>query len=172
MADKYYYLTSEGADTNLQLYSLRQALRLWRDLQNDYANYGEATEDLKERCVFALATLGLSISQLLGQNEPLPAGDVRVPKAIFLEFVDVHRLDPTLKSRFERFNYYYNGCRHFGLTTSGKGYKRTDELTFELAKECFEFGLEVWRVVVDVWRRTKGADLEEFDPTNLVFDDD
>ena len=64
----YYHLDSTGEYTNVQLYSLRQAKRYWRKIQKDYQKYGEHTENLKERCVFVLATLGLSISQLLGRK--------------------------------------------------------------------------------------------------------
>jgi len=158
----YYYLTSEGEDTNLQLYSFRQAKRHWRELCDEYERFGEDAENLTERCVFVLATLGLSISQLLGQNNPNVQKDVPYPIGVFSDFVDAHGLDPSLKNEFKRFNYFYNGCRHFGRTTSGKGYRGIDELTFQTAKECYEFGLKVWRTVIRVYDREEEADLEEF----------
>lgn len=128
---------------------------------------GENTKDLKERCVFILATLGLSISQLLGQNDPSFESDVRPPFRIFNAFVDAHGLDPNLKTRFERFNDLYNGCRHFGKTTTGTGYLRVDQLTYQVAKECFEFGMEVWQTVINVYRNEEDSDLDDFDLNDL-----
>ncbi len=166
----YYRLDSSGEDTNLQLYSLRQARKYWRELRHDYAQDGEVSENLRERCVFILATLGLSISQLLGQNEPTPGGKVRYPIEIFKDFVNAYGLDPNLIERFERFNYFYNGCRHFGATTTGAGYSRVNQLTYERAIKCFEFGIDVWRTVIGVFRDELGADLEEFNIDDLPDD--
>jgi hypothetical protein len=162
MTQYYYRLTTEGEDTNLQLYSFQQAKRYWSELRNDYAKFGENTDDLKERCVFVLATLGLSISQLLGQNNPAVKKDAPYPIDLFFEFVDVHGLDLRLKDEFKRFNYFYNGCRHFGRTTSGKGYQRINELTFQMAKEWYEFGLKVWRTIIRVYDQEEESKLGEF----------
>ena len=162
MTNYYYHLITEGEDTNLQLYSFRQAKRYWNELRNEYAEFGENTEHLKERCVFVLATLGLSISQLLGQNNPTVQKDVPYPIDVFFEFVDAHGLDPSLKDDFKRFNYFYNGCRHFGRTISGKGYQRINQLTFQVAKECYEFGLRVWTIIIRVYDQDEESDLEEF----------
>lgn len=166
----YYRLDSSGEDTNLQLYSLRQAREYWTELQTDYAEHGERTQRLKERCVFILATLGLSISQLLGQNNPSAGKKVPSPLQIFRDIVATHHLDPALTTQFERFNHFYNGCRHFGLTTTGSGYNRVDQVTFASARDCFEFGMKVWRTVIDVYRGQEGSDLEEFAIDDLPED--
>jgi hypothetical protein len=166
----YYHLDSSGEHTNLQLYSLRQARKYWAELQADYVADREETERLKERCVFILATLGLSISQLLGQNNPSAGKDVPRPIRIFNCFVAAHHLDKKLKKRFKQFNYFYNGCRHFGLTTKGAGYDTIDQLTYDKARECFDFGMEVWRTVVGVYRRQEDSHLDEFDVDDLPED--
>ena len=168
---RYFHLDTaavNGEDTNLQLYSLRKARRNWAKLVRDYAEYGDDTDYLRERCVFVLATLGLSISQLLGQNDPSVGADVRYPIQIFNAFVDAHGLDADLKRQFERFNYFYNGCRHFGKTTTGKGYKRIEEVTFPVARECYEFGLTVWRTVIGVYRDEVGNELDDLDVDELT----
>lgn len=88
---RYFHLDTagvDGEDTNLQIYSLRKAKRDWAELVRDYAKYGDETDNLRERCVFVLATLGLSISQLLGQNDPDVGADVRHPIQIFDAFVE------------------------------------------------------------------------------------
>lgn len=163
----YYRLDSSGEDTNLQLYSLRQARKYWQKLRADYTDTGEDTEDLKERCVFILATLGMSISQLLGQNDPSAGVKVGYPIDIFRKFVNHHSLDKKLLSDYDKFNKFYNGCRHFGQTTTGGGYSRVDELTYDVTTECYAFGLEVWKAVIGVYRGEQGADLDDFNMDEL-----
>jgi hypothetical protein len=164
----YYYLDTSGTDTNLQIYSLKKAKAEWRDLQAEIMESGLSNvPQLKEKCVFMLATLGLSISQLLGQNNPTVTARVPFPINIFIDFVDTHGLDSTLKDEYERFNYFYNGCRHFGLTTNGDAYDRIDQLTYEVSRECFEFGLTVWRKVISVMKQIDENDLDEFDVDSL-----
>jgi hypothetical protein len=167
MGGKYYCATSYGDETNLQLYSLRVAKQQWDLLKLAYAEHGESTRDLKERCVLVLAVMGLSVSQLLGQNEPTPGTRVDFPIDIFNRFVDAHGLDQDLKARFARFNGFYNGCRHFGTTTTGSGYEGVDDLTFVETEQCYEFGLEVWRTVVEVWQKEKDSQLRDFEPEAL-----
>lgn len=163
----YYHLDSDGEDTNLQLHAYRHAKDLWQDLKKEYDDLGENTEKLKEKCVLVLATLGLSISQLLGQNNPTLGNKVPYPIDIFIDFVDTHKLNHNLKKRFKKFNYFYNGCRHFGKTTGGgNGYKCIDELTFKIALECYNFGLEVWQTIINTYRGENGSDLDELEEVN------
>jgi hypothetical protein len=160
----YYRLDSDGEDTNLQLHAFQHAKDLWHDLQEEYKKSGEHTDKLKEKCVLVLATLGLSISQLLGQNNPaVEKKDVPPPIKLFNGFVDAHGLDAGLKTRFRRFNYFYNGCRHFGKTTDDERYQRIDDLTFSVTRDCYEFGLEVWRTVIEVYRGEGGVNLDDFE---------
>ena len=162
MVSRYYHLDSSGEDTNLQLYSLKQAMSYWEQLESDLDQHGDAALNVRERCVFVLSNLGLSISQLLGQNNPAPSERVPYPRDLVAAFVDKHQLDPEIKNKFERFNYFYNGCRHFGLMTTGKGYDRVDQLTVPVARECYESGLELWRTVILVFREDPESDLDEF----------
>ncbi|MAS92652.1 MAG: hypothetical protein CMO55_05590 [Verrucomicrobiales bacterium] len=157
----YYHLSTSGEDTNLQLYSYREAKRGWDSLYREYEKYGDEADDLKERCVFVLATLGLSISQLLGQNNPDVGERVPYPRNIFFNLVDTHQLDPRLKEKYNRFNYFYNGCRHFGVTLNDSAHNKIDELTFKVASECFEFGLEIWRIVINIYAADPENDLSE-----------
>ncbi len=163
----YYHLDSGGERTNLQLFALKEAKRTWHALAIEMQEYGEDVENLKERCVFALASLGLSIAQLLGQNNPTPEASVPAPLEIFRTFVRHHGLPDDLVVRFERFNYFYNGCRHFGKTTTGRGYRSVDELTFTVVRECYEFGLEIWSIVIGVFRSQRDSDLEDFNLENV-----
>ena len=159
----YYHLDTSGEHTNLQLYSLKQAMKYWNELQRDVAAYGEDALQVRERCVFVLANLGLSISQLLGQNNPNPSARVPYPIELVDAFVEEHGLDPQIKTDFERFNYFYNGCRHFGLSTNGTGYSRVDQLTLPVAKECYTLGLDLWRAVISAFKQDPRNDLSAFD---------
>jgi hypothetical protein len=153
------------------LYSLKQTIKYWECLKHDLKEYGNKdTLNVTERCVFILGNLGLSISQLLGQNNPKPTRDVPSPQKIFSAFVDEHGLDLELKSRFDRFNYFYNGCRHFGLTKSGKGYYKIDQLTLPVMQECYEFGLELWKIVISVFQKDPENDLDEFRLAHLELE--
>jgi hypothetical protein len=82
----YYFIDSNGEDTNLQLYSLKQAKLYWADLERDLAE-SEEVEHFHERCVFVICTMGLSVSQLLGQNNPQPNERVPPPSTIFNSLV-------------------------------------------------------------------------------------
>jgi hypothetical protein len=166
----YYHLDTSGEDTNLQLYCLKQAMKYWGELQDDLSNYGEDAPDVRERCVFILSNLGLSVSQLLGQNNPSPSAKVPYPLELVSAFVDEHGLDPNLKADFERFNYFYNGCRHFGRTTNGSGYSKIDQLTLPVAEECYSLGLDLWLAVISVFRQDPKSDLAEFDLMKLVYE--
>jgi hypothetical protein len=67
----YCHLHSTGSfpHTNLQLYSLRKAAEDWNALVDEIMARGEdGVHDLKERQSFIVNCLGLSLSQLLGQN--------------------------------------------------------------------------------------------------------
>ena len=176
LPQRYYHLDSGGAFTNLQLYCLRQAHRAWDELEADYQLDEEHTNQLRERCVFAVATLGLSISQLLGQNNPKPEAGVPAPAKLLRSFVNAHGLDPKLATEFARFQYFYDGCRHFGKSTSGIGHRRVDDLTFGAARECFDVGNRIWRAVLEVFGKVPGSDfadldLDEESPEGEIFED-
>jgi len=167
----YYYLNSDGPDTNLQLYSLHQAKRYWRDLRFDYLHDGDKTADLKERCVFVVAVMGLSISQLLGQNPVELSGRVDFPVPLFERLVDHHGLDSQLKQDFQKFNTYYNACRHFGRTVDGSGYERIDSLDYKLTEWLYNFGVRVWMTVIQIYAKDEGIEFEEFVIEELSDDD-
>lgn len=165
---RYYHLTSDGLDTNLQLYSLRQAYLYWTKLKSDAATGPDFVEDFHERCVFVVCTMGLSVSQLLGQNVPQPTGRVPLPAQIFQSIVRKHGLDSSLPGRFIKFIDRYDQCRHFGLTADGSRHYEVSQVEFEATKEHFEFGLEVWRHMINVYRADRQNDLEQLDLEALL----
>lgn len=159
MARHYYYIDSCGEDTNLQLYALKQAKLYWAALQHDLTQV-EDCDYFHERCIFIICTMGLSVSQLLGQNNPTPSGRVPSPKDIFEALVDKHGLKPELKQVFRDFIETYDRCRHFGLTNDGSRHWHVSQVTLDKTRELYEFGLEVWKAVIDIYRRDPESDLE------------
>lgn len=159
---RYYFIDSSGEDTNLQLYSLKQAKLHWLALEGDLAQ-GDEVEHFHERCVFIICTMGLSVSQLLGQNNPTPSDRVPSPAKIFGSFIEEYQLDPVLKDQFQDFIDTYDHCRHFGLTSDGGRHWQVSQVTFEKTRRLYEFGLRVWASVIDVYRRDPKNELDELD---------
>ena len=159
---RYYFIDSSGEDTSLQLYSLKQAKLQWAALQDDLSA-GDQLEHFQERCVFLICTIGLSVSQLLGQNNPEPSGRVPSPKSIFDALVDRHRLDPALKIKFKEFIDTYDHCRHFGLTDDGSRHWQVSQVTLDRTRETYEFGLLVWDTVIGTFRRDPKNELDDLD---------
>jgi hypothetical protein len=169
---RYYQLDSGGAFTNLQLYSLQMAMELWEELEDDYARDGEGAQQLKERCVFVVAALGLGLSQLLGQNNPSPRGDrVPSPSQLMDAFADEHGLERGLIDDFKRLNHFYDRSRHFGQTTTGSAHQVIDLLTFEATGDCVRTALRVWLGVLDALGKEPGSDLADFSLKVLMEED-
>lgn len=162
----YYRRESGGAFTNLQMYSRRVARRMWRRLEADYARDGENTDNLKERCAFILSAMGLSVSQLLGQNNPTEPNDPeRLPQPLgVLKALEAeYGLDSQLVADFERFVGFYDAIRHFGVTPGGSKHRKLDDLSFAVAREGFNTCEHVWRAVLRIHQREFGADLDDLD---------
>ena len=71
----FCHLDSSGdlEHTNLQLYSLMKAADAWNELLNGVTDTGlNGVNYLRERLTFIVSCLGLSLSQLMGQNCPSP----------------------------------------------------------------------------------------------------
>ena len=159
---RYYFIDTSGEDTNLQLYSLKQAKLQWAALQHDL-KLGDDVEHFHERCVFLICTIGLSVSQLLGQNNPAPSKRVPSPKDIFDSFVDIHGLDPTLKLKLKEFADAYDHCRHFGLTSDGSRHWQVSQVTLDKTRELYETGLLIWETVIEVFRLDPQNQLDALD---------
>ena len=159
---RYYFIDSSGEDTNLQLYSLKQARYQWTALQDDLSA-GDEVQHFHERCVFLICTIGLSVSQLLGQNNPKPSARVPTPKSIFDSLVDRHGLDAKLKDKFKEFIDTYDHCRHFGLTNDGSRHWQMSQVTLNKTRETYEFGLLVWDTVISIFRRDPQNELDDLD---------
>lgn len=165
----YYFIDSDGENTNLQLYSLKQAKLHWASLEGDLSESNQV-EHFHERCVFIICTMGLSVSQLLGQNNPEPSERVPSPYEIFKSLVDKHRLDPNLKEQFKEFIDIYDHCRHFGLTSDGSRHWQVSQVTLDKTRNFYELGLLVWNTVIDIYRQDPESALEDLELEKIQFE--
>lgn len=120
--EEYYcYRESWGCSTNLQLWSLYVAYKQWQELERFMAeNESERSIEsrIREQCVVIISLLGLSVSQLLGQNAPdqnnrVPPPRILLPKVLDRLSVEKRRRDE-LEEEFRIFIEDYDACRHFG----------------------------------------------------------
>jgi hypothetical protein len=154
-------------DTNLQLYSLQQAANGWNDLVKTIAARGlDSVDNLKERLTFILSCLGLSLSQLLGQNSPSPDKDkVDQPGKLLQNILVRSHVDPTtqlrLNSTFQEFLEYYDSVRHFGRARNEKKHRTIDRLTTQEVDRFRRMTLEVWDAVIAMYRDDDQNDLHE-----------
>ncbi|AKH69279.1 hypothetical protein IMCC21906_01602 [Spongiibacter sp. IMCC21906] len=162
MTHRYYYIDSSGPDTNLQLYSLQQAKLYWSALEKDLAE-NDQVEHFHERCVFIICTMGLSVSQLLGQNIMEPSERVPSPSMIFKSLINKHKLEGSLKEQFREFINTYDHCRHFGLTNDGSRHWEVSQVTLEKTRKMYKFGLLVWETVIGIFRKEPGSELDDLD---------
>jgi hypothetical protein len=154
---KYFcYLDSGGPYTNLQLFSLKKAYDEWLSLSTDYKQYGEDIEHFKERLVFILSCIGLSLSQLLGQNAVLIKKKIDNPDVLLAAFLNESNYDRNkrrlLNRKFTHFLDYYNACRHFGKEDANKKWEKIESLTFQKLKEFIKTTLDIWNAVIGHYR--------------------
>lgn len=143
----YYSLyTSTGSlppTNNLQLYSLKQAANSWNPLVIEFMALGEdGVHALKERQTFVVNCLGLSLSQLLGQNSPSPDKQkMDQPRDLLNSVLKRSRIDRAtrhrLDSTFREFIPYYDSTRHFGRNKDEKNYRRIEKLTMKELDDLF-----------------------------------
>jgi len=142
----YYYRTSPGIGTNLQLYSLRQAWRCWQDLSSKKDQLGEGK--IRERCVVTVVLLGISMSQLLGQNTPLTSDTIPPPRRLLQKFLDQTAISNAQKEnvidRFGNFMDMYDDCRHFGPPK----HQKLDSLDLKATESFVDLTIEIWDIVL------------------------
>lgn len=151
---KHYYCrfgspSTEFNDVNLQLYSLRKAADCWNELVYSIKTGGGG--DLqKEKQVFIMNCLGLSLTQLLGQNGPYCG----YPKDQLEDLLDNHEIGAdtkcSIKDMFREFNKYYNAGRHFGK----EKYNKIDQLTVKQLDEFRLMTIKIWDIVCGLFDET------------------
>ena len=156
----YCHLHSTGSlpRTNLQLYSLRKAAEDWNALVDEIMARGEdGVHDLKERQSFIVNCLGLSLSQLLGQNSPSPEKDrMDQPGDLLKSILARSRVDRTtrrlLNRTFQEFLAYYGSTRHFGKNKDEKNYRTIENLTMQELDRFRRMTIDVWDTLIAMYR--------------------
>lgn len=163
----YYHLDSCGEDTNLQLFALRKAHIEWNLLEKDYKECGEETENLKERLVFIVSCLGLSLSQLLGQNAIIAKEKLDRPDTLLACLLNKSSYDKEhkrlLNRNFNVFIQYYDACRHFGKPV----WKKIDSLKYEKVQQFMKTTLDIWNAVIKQYREDS---IEADDISDILSD--
>lgn len=160
--------------TNLQIYSLQKAANDWNELIALIADHGINNVDrLKERLVFVLSCLGLSLSQLLGQNCPSPGKEKMDNPGVLLGKILIHAgIDRTKGRRLNRifmdFLSYYGAVRHFGENKNKKNYRTIDKLTLKKLKRFFRMTIEIWDIIIAMYRADPKNDIEDFSSISNV----
>lgn len=155
--------------TNLQLYSLKQAAKCWNDLVNSVELVSdEQVDHFKEKLVFILNCFGLSLSQLLGQNCPSPERDKMANSGELLADIfnrtNVDRMTRRrLNSTFRDFLSYYGAIRHFGRNRDEANYRTVDQLTLVELNRFRRMTIEIWDVVIGMYRQDKENDIDIFE---------
>lgn len=154
----YYVRESWGIGTNLQLHSLRLAWKLWIDLQSKKDSLSKSR--IRERCVVIVDILGLSLSQLLGQNVAIPSKRVPPPKELLSSFLNQTSLPNQQKNsvikRFNQFLDFYDDCRHFGAPK----HVRIDRLSFQDTEAFLNLAIEIWDLVINHFRAGRKGSLQ------------
>jgi hypothetical protein len=167
---KYYCkLDSSGSitDTNLQLYSLIKASDEWNELISVVKEDGvENVNMMTERLSFIVLCFGLSLAQLMGQNIPYPQNDeIEQPDKLLSNLMNRSKTDRITKNRlnsiFREFLVYYGAIRHFGKTKDDKKYLSVDKLTLSELNRFRKMTIEIWDLIIEMYRKDKENDLEE-----------
>jgi hypothetical protein len=163
----YCYIDSPSGigKTNLQLYSLQQAAKSWNEAVE--ADGDPAALHVTERLAFILNALGLSLSQLLGQNcpslEKKRMDNPRILLRAVLSRASVDRADfDRLDSTFGHFISYYDPLRHFGKNKDEAHYRKVDELALAKVKEFIRMTVEIWDVVIAIHREDEENEFDDF----------
>lgn len=156
MAESYYSLNSSGSEINLQLFALRQAIYFWRALKFEVEEKAEDEVDFyRERCVVIVDLLGLSVSQLLGQNnvdDPPRKGDrIPSPGHLWKRFVENTPASGELRPRGNDVTQFFNAydrIRHFGTSDGDWVYDEINQLDFPTTTRHLRTAAAIWRSIV------------------------
>lgn len=173
-----YYCHLDSANriegTNLQLYSLEKAAEEW-NLLLEFVNNPDSynTNSKVERIAFTISCLGLSLSQLIGQNcnsensNRIPSPSVLLPN-LLQEITDNETIE-RLIGHFDNFLIYYNAIRHFGTIK----HSIIEELTLEKLDNFCRMTIEIWDIIISKYRQNNESELEGFTSINeIVFFND
>lgn len=154
--------------TNLQIYSLQKAASDWNKLIDLISDRGvDHVDHLRERLAFILSCLGLSLSQLLGQNcpsrekEKMPMPGVLLSNILREAGIDrINKL--RLNKTFTSFLTYYGAVRHFGENKDEQNYRTIDQLTPRILDRFRCMTIEIWDIIIAIYKKDPENDLNDF----------
>ena len=150
---RYWSPSIEFNDVNLQLYALRKAAENWNDLVFSKRKQGKVDQE-KEKLVFILSCLGLSLSQLLGQNNLFFGKCIPEPMALLSKIMAEKGVDRIERNKFNKsfkeFIDNYDAIRHFGQNEDDQKYKIVDELTVDKLKIFVRMSVKIWDLVCEL----------------------
>ena len=115
-----------------------------------------------ERITFIINCLGLSLSQLIGQNSPsLNRNRIESPSKLLpkvLKGISDNATYEKLKSDFNNFLVYYDAIRHFGKIK----HKSVNQLTLEKLDYFRKMTIEIWDIIISKYRQDKENEIGEF----------
>ena len=166
-------------DTNLQLYSLKQAAENWNALVEEIKKHEDINDipHYRERHVFILNCFGLSLMQLLGQNSPYKRKKVDKAKPLFHAVLKDCHVEEDVRKRlgktFDNFIMFYNAIRHFGESIGNQHYEIVDKLTLQELDEFRILTVKIWDIIIAKYKKDDRNELNEIrSVTDLVdFDD-
>ncbi len=167
----FCYIDSTGADiehTNLQLYSLKQAAKSWNELIIEIDGTDETEiEDITERLVFIVNCLGLSLSQLLGQNWPSEnQKKMDDPGDLLSNILNASHIPRDEKKRlnrgFREISRVYGAIRHFGRVKDNENYRLIEGLNLSTVDRFRKISIDLWDAVIAVYRSYDLNEIEDF----------
>lgn len=153
--------------TNLQLYSLKKAADAWNELLDDVTDAGlDDVDYLRERLTFIVSCLGLSLSQLMGQNCPSPDKEkIDQPGELLSNILNRTSVDRTTKrllnSTFGDFLKYYGAIRHFGRNLDDENYEVVRKLTISELDRFIKMTIQIWDLVIGIYRHDKENEIDD-----------
>ena len=165
----FCHLDSSGdlEHTNLQFYSLKKAADAWNELLDDVTDAGfDGVDHLRERLTFIVSCLGLSLSQLMGQNCPSPNKEkMDQPGELLSNILNRTSVDRTTKrllnSTFGDFLKYYGAIRHFGRNLYDKNYEMVQKLTISELDRFRQMTIQIWDLVIGIYRQDEENDIDD-----------
>ena len=72
-----------------------------------------------------------------------------------------HLTKKRLNSTYKDFLSYYSAIRHFGKIKNDENYRSVDELTLAKLDLFQKMTIEIWDIVITIYRRDKEIDIDE-----------
>ncbi len=168
----YHRETSGHGKTNLQLFSLVQAIKYWGAAEIEFRKGHRDKAALLEYYVFVIACLGLSLSQLLGQNYSKEASSLPELHVLLSDiFQRIPAIDKNQKKRvineFGKLIALYNQCRHFGITRGGKTHSEVAAISHDQVARYVSLTYEIWNLILNLYRTDPQNELSELENAKI-----